>query len=260
MKTSYHTHTKRCKHGNGNVSDFVKFAIEHNFEVIGFTDHVPFQDNRMDFCRMFYSELDDYINEINEAKKNNTNIKIYSGFEVEYFEDSDEYYKELLKKVDYLILGQHAIKKGDKYHFVDNFQNEEDFNMYADAIEKAAGSGYFSMINHPDLFGLAKEKWDDVCIKLTHRIAQIATKYELPLELNAQGIRRWTKITSRPYAYPIDDFWKIITSEYPNIPIIISSDAHSPEALNDDAVSRCKQLALKYKLNIKNSIKIRHED
>ena len=64
MKTSYHTHTKRCKHGKGNVNDFVNFAIANNFEVIGFTDHVPFKDNRMDFCRMFYSELDEYISEI----------------------------------------------------------------------------------------------------------------------------------------------------------------------------------------------------
>ena len=137
MKTSYHTHTKRCKHGKGNVNDFVNFAIANNFEVIGFTDHVPFKDNRMDFCRMFYSELDEYISEINEAKKANPNITIYSGFEAEYFEDSLEYYKELLTKVDYLVLGQHAIKKDDKYIFIDNCQSEEEFNMYVDAIEKA---------------------------------------------------------------------------------------------------------------------------
>ena len=254
MKTSYHTHTKRCKHGKGNVNDFVNFAIAKKFEVIGFTDHIPFKDNRMDFCRMFYSELDEYISEINEAKKANPDITIYSGFEAEYFEDSLDYYKELLTKVDYLVLGQHAIKKDDKYIFIDNCQSEEEFNMYVDAIEKAASTGYFSMINHPDLFGLAKDEWDDVCIKLTHRIAKIAIKYNLPLELNAQGIRRWTKTASRPYAYPIDDFWKIISKEYPNIPILISSDAHSPEALTDSAVERCKELAKKYKLNIRKNL------
>lgn len=256
MKTSYHTHTKRCKHGNGNVNDFVKYAIEQDFEVIGFTDHVPFKDNRMNFCRMDYSELDDYINEINEAKKENHNLKIYSGFEVEYFEDSEDYYRELLTKVDYLVLGQHAIKKDGSYLFVDNFRSEEEFNMYVDAIEKAAKTGYFSMINHPDLFGLAKEEWDDVCIKLTHRIAKIAIKYNLPLELNAQGMRRWTKIASRPYAYPIDEFWKIIATEYQNIPIVISSDAHSPNALNDNAVFKCKELAEKYSLNITKKLNI----
>ena len=254
MKISYHTHTARCKHGFGSVADFVKYAINNNFETIGFTDHVPFKDNRLSFCRMDYCELDDYINEINVAKIENPNINIFSGFEAEYFEDSLDYYVELLKKVDYLVLGQHAIKKGDDYIFIDNCKNEEEFNMYVDAIEKAAATGYFSMINHPDLFGLAKEEWDEVCIKLTHRIAQIAIKYNLPLELNAQGTRRGTRIKSRPFAYPLEKFWEIIANDYPNIPIIISSDAHSPEALNDIAVDRCKEIASKYKLNIVKNI------
>ena len=256
MKTSYHTHTARCKHGNGNIADFVNHAINNEFEVIGFTDHVPFSDNRLLFCRMDYSELDDYINEINEAKHKYQNIKIYSGFEVEFFEDSIEYYKELLTKVDYLVLGQHAIKKGNDYIFIDNCNSEEEFEMYVDAIEKAAATGFFSLINHPDLFGLAKEGWDDVCVKLTHRIANIAIKYNLPIELNAQGTRRGTKIKSRPYAYPLNEFWEIIAKEYPNIPIVISSDAHSPEALTDEAVNRCKEIARKYKLKITKHIKL----
>ena len=256
MKTSYHTHTARCKHGNGNIEDFVNHALVNDFETIGFTDHVPFSDNRMLFCRMDYSELNDYINEINQAKEKYKNINIYSGFEAEYFDDSIDYYKELLKKVDYLVLGQHAIKKGNDYIFVDNCQSEEDLNLYVDALEKAASTGMFSMINHPDLFGLAVEEWNETCVKLTHRIANIAIKYNLPLELNAQGMRRGTRIKSRPYAYPINEFWEIISKQYPSIPIIISSDAHSPEALTDNAVERCEKLAKTYKLNIKKHLNL----
>lgn len=254
MNISYHTHTARCKHGKGCVLDFAKYAYDHKFKLIGFTDHLPFKDERLSFCRMNFCELNDYLNEIETAKKTYPSLKIYSGFEAEYYEDSDQFYLELLKKVDYLILGQHAIKKGNHYIFIDDCQSEEDLNLYVDTIEKAANTGYFSLINHPDLFGLAKEQWDDVCTKITHRLAKIAIKYNLPIELNAQGMRRGTRIKSRPYAYPFIEFWKIIATEYPTIPIIISSDAHSPEALNDDAVNKCIELASTLKLNIVESL------
>lgn len=258
MKISYHTHTKRCKHGKGDVLDYVKYANEKGFTILGFTDHVPFFDNRLNFCRMDYNELTDYLDEIAVAKKLYPNIKIYSGFEVEYFDDQDLFYQELLKKVDYLILGQHAIKNKKSYTFIDNCQTKEQLNQYVDYLEKGAKSGYFSLINHPDLFGLAKEQWDNTCIELTHRIANIAIKYDLPLELNAQGMRRGSKIKSRAYPYPLIEFWKIISSDYPHIPIIISSDAHSPNALDDEAVERCKEIAKDLSLNVVNEIKLRN--
>ena len=259
MNFSYHTHTKRCKHGNGNVIDFVKYAYENNFKVLVFTDHIPFEDNRLNFCRMDFNELEDYLNEIEEAKKLYPTLTIYSGFEAEYYEDQLEYYKKLLEKVDCLILGQHAIKKhGNTYIFSERFIYDIDFDQYVDDIEKAAQTGLFSLINHPDLFGLSKENWDEQCIKLTHRIANIALKYNLPLELNAQGMRRGTKIKSRPFPYPMKEFWKIIASDYPNIPIIISSDAHSPEALNDFAVQNCIKLAKELSLNIVDSIELKN--
>lgn len=256
MKISYHTHTARCKHGKGCVSDYVEYASKNNFKVIGFTDHLPFSDERLAFCRMNYSEFNDYLNEIETAQKQYPNLLIYSGFEAEYFEDSKEYYQELLKKVDYLILGQHAIKKGNQYIFVDNCQSEEDLNLYVDAIEEAASTGYFSLINHPDLFGLAKETWDEVCVKITHRLANIAIKYNLPIELNAQGMRRWSRINSRPYAYPFIEFWEIIARDYPQIKIIVSSDAHSPEALNDEAVKKCIELSQSLNLNTIESLNL----
>lgn len=257
MKISYHTHTKRCKHGKGNVLDYVKYANEKGFTTLGFTDHIPFSDNRLNFCRMDYNELTDYLNEIKEVQKIYTNIKIYSGFEAEYFEDQDLFYQDLLKKVDYLILGQHAIKNNDCYTFVENCHTKEQLFQYVDSLEKGAKSGYFSLINHPDLFGLAKEEWDSVCIELTHKIAKIATQYNLPLELNAQGMRRGSKIKSRDFPYPLIEFWKIIAHDYPNIPIIISSDAHSPEALDDEAVKKCQKIAKDLSLNIVTEIKLR---
>ena len=43
QKFNYHTHTRRCRHADSNMTDedFVKLFIEKGFTKIAFTDHCP---------------------------------------------------------------------------------------------------------------------------------------------------------------------------------------------------------------------------
>ena len=41
MKANYHTHTFRCGHASGKDEDYVKAAVNRKFDVLGFSDHVP---------------------------------------------------------------------------------------------------------------------------------------------------------------------------------------------------------------------------
>ncbi|MFR6590052.1 MAG: PHP domain-containing protein [Gallintestinimicrobium sp.] len=59
-KTNYHTHTKRCMHAEGTEADYVKAALNAGLDVLGFSDHGPFPDNRFD-SRMPYADLDEYL-------------------------------------------------------------------------------------------------------------------------------------------------------------------------------------------------------
>ena len=61
MKVNYHTHTYRCKHAGGTEEDYIKAAIENDFDIIGISDHAPFPDYDFGY-RMDYCELDEYIN------------------------------------------------------------------------------------------------------------------------------------------------------------------------------------------------------
>ena len=54
-KTNYHTHTKRCMHAEGTEADYVKAALDAGLDVLGFSDHGPFPDNRFD-SRMPYAD------------------------------------------------------------------------------------------------------------------------------------------------------------------------------------------------------------
>lgn len=71
---NYHTHTKRCKHADMNMSDedYVLSFIEKGFKKIAFTDHCPEEvvfDTR-DKMRMSYDELPEYLDSIDHLKKN----------------------------------------------------------------------------------------------------------------------------------------------------------------------------------------------
>ena len=112
-KTNYHTHTKRCMHANGTDADYVKAALDAGLDVLGFSDHGPFPDNRFDF-RMPYADLDEYLTCI-DALRPTVSFPILKGLEIEYCPDSLDYYSFLFKekKLDYLLLGQHYYQDDD---------------------------------------------------------------------------------------------------------------------------------------------------
>ena len=41
IKDNFHTHIYLCKHATGNAEDYIKRAIELNYESIGISDHGP---------------------------------------------------------------------------------------------------------------------------------------------------------------------------------------------------------------------------
>ena len=112
-KTNYHTHTKRCMHAEGTEADYVKAALDAGLDVLGFSDHGPFPDNRFD-SRMPYADLDEYL-ACMDALRPTVPFPILKGLEIEYCPDSRDYYSFLLKekKLDYLLLGQHYYQEDD---------------------------------------------------------------------------------------------------------------------------------------------------
>ena len=95
-KTNYHTHTKRCMHAEGTEADYVKAALDAGLDVLGFSDHGPFPDNRFD-SRMPYADLDEYL-ACMDALRPTVPFPILKGLEIEYCPDSRDYYSFLLKE------------------------------------------------------------------------------------------------------------------------------------------------------------------
>lgn len=257
MLTNYHTHTFRCLHAQGTEEDYVKEAVRQGLRVLGFSDHAPFPDH--DFgLRMKYSELDDYLNELERLKKlYSDKITVLKGLEIEYHPKYFSYYKELLENcgLDYLALGEHTFVAPDrKLHNIFFAKSTDDFVDYANAVCEAIETKLFAFVAHPDLMFINNLAWDDNCEKACDIIIDCAEKNNTILEFNANGLRRQKQLYSdgERYPYPHKAFWEKVRGR--NIRVLIGSDCHIPEQINDEYVSFARKLAKNLKLNVVDSI------
>ena len=255
MKTNFHTHNYRCGHAIGDTEDYVKEAIKHNYTELGISDHAPLPEYYFD--RMKMNELDDYLKEIEEAaEKYKDKIKIYSSVEIEYFPEFQDYYDKLKKKLDYMILGLHAFRyEGKKEIFSAwKIKDEKAVEAYGKYMVKAIESSNFDYVAHPDLYMIAYREWTETAEKIAHNICKAAKKMNIPLEVNANGIRKtferhpnWSR-----YMYPYKEFWEV-ANQY-NVKCIIGSDAHDYTILEDEAMETSRNFDKELKRNIIETI------
>lgn len=225
---NYHCHTKICGHAVGTAREYIETAIKSGFKVLGFSEHMGYDDWNDPFERPNFEDLLSYEKEINDLREEyKDKIEILLGYETEYFEDKEDYYKEVLKRVDYLILGQHAVSRnGDYLHDICSHKDIEIMvRQVCDAMEK----GLVEILVHPDYFLLGVEKFDD-CVKDAFKtMAQVSVKTGIPIELNLKGYLNRHKKLQRGFAYPKIEAWEIMARENPKV--VIGYDAHDPKML-----------------------------
>ena len=281
MKTNFHTHTYRCGHAVGNEETMVKSAINNNIEILGFSDHVPLPRYRLHIIKgMRYAILEiraflvacktlitngpsmrmPYKSRFEHQKivkllqmKYKDQITIYQGYEAEYFKEYLPYYQSLLDnhEVDYLSLGNHFNKYSVHNRYYGNVKiSDEMIIQYKNNVIDAIESNLFSYIAHPDLFMIGKVYFDDLCKEVTYEICNKAKEYDIPLEINAGGMRRGRRKVNDEmlYPYPNDHFFEIV-SEVGN-KVVLGIDGHSPDDFNDQAFDELNKFAQRFNLNV----------
>ena len=251
MKTNYHTHTEHCRHAQGLPKDYALEAERAGLQILGFSDHAPFEDTDYGY-RMPFCELDEYIEEVEAAKESfSSSLKILNSLEIEYLpkytHDSHgkNYYEELLtrKKMDYLLLGEHFFcDRFGKMHNITAIETPEITLEYAAVCKEAMETGFFKIMAHPDLFCInEKWGWNDYYEKATDILIEASAKTGVLLEYNANGLRRGKKLypDGERFQYPHNKFWKKVKSA--GIPAIVGSDCHSIDALWDSTMETAIQ-------------------
>ncbi|MGM9619045.1 MAG: histidinol-phosphatase [Oscillospiraceae bacterium] len=234
---NYHTHTARCGHASGGDEAYVRAAIEAGWQALGFSDHVPWpykSGYTNPGVRMNVSELEGYLASLRRLReKYRDRIRIYIGFECEYFPAYLDWLRELKERegLDYLILGNHHELSDETGMYYGSATRPEELRRYCENTIRGMETGLFAYLAHPDLALMSYPVFDDTAREMSRRLCRRARELGVPLEYNLQGqrIKEWGGAPG--LGYPCRAFWEVAAEE--GNTAIIGMDAHSPDALID---------------------------
>lgn len=251
---------------------YVEKAIELDFTAIGFTEHSP-----LPFDTPFSlkeKSVKTYIDEIDSLKnKFSDNLQIYRSLEMDYVPHLSEdfnFWKEKCK-TDYLIGSVHLVasSKDNPLWFTDgpdpDIYDQGLKEFFGGDIKKAVKTFYhqtnqmietqqFDIIGHFDKIKMhnANRFFTDEDIwyrKLIDETVELIKAKDLIVEINTRGLykKRSDKLFPDDYA--------LRQVKEKNIPIIISSDAHKSDEINNlfpPTVEYLKKMGFKEMMEFSN--------
>jgi HisJ family histidinol phosphate phosphatase len=241
MIANYHTHTRWCRHGSGEIEDYISAAIEGGLRELAFTEHVPLPGDP-DQLRMRCSELDAFDRELNDLiVKYASSIRIRKGLECEYYPQLLGYYGDLRNRLGYeiLILGQHTNPDRTLDYF--NISRPQDISRYAEDVCRGLETGLFDFLAHPDVPINGYLNPDGPFLEAMERIFRLCEERDIPVEINANG-------QSRRRGYPCRAVWEL-ARRY-KLRVLVCADAHHVPDLICQGVVQCEDLARELNLNL----------
>lgn len=238
MIANYHTHSRWCRHGEGEIEDMILSALNLGLEELAITEHVPHRDN-LDTNRMAWEEFEDFNRDLDRnIEQYKGQIKVIKGFECEYYAADLDDYRMFIEKYGYfLFLGQHFYGKhpykGELF-FMDKVKTDESLQIYADTVCVGLQTGMFHFLAHPDcvLENYNNHEWNDVSEKILRQIFACCKEKDMPIEINANG---WAKHRR----YPCKDAF-LLSKEY-GLKCLLNSDAHFPDRIYNDPVKELER-------------------
>lgn len=245
---NYHTHTFRCGHAVGDVEDYIKSALKNGFKTLGFSDHIGFDDWSVPRVRMEIFEMPEYENTVkNLREKYKDEIEIKLGYEAEYYPDKKDYYFEVRNRVDYMILGQHTLKREPRY--LDENVSDFEVREIGDRVTEAIETGIFMCVAHPDYFMLGRKTYSKDCDRAIRQIAKTAKKFGVFMELNLKGYYEEKREIDGEIqsAYPFRKAMESIFDE--GAKFMIGYDEHDPKVFD------FRDRELEFRKNVKDLLR-----
>ncbi|MDD4219872.1 MAG: histidinol-phosphatase [Sphaerochaetaceae bacterium] len=236
-RVNLHTHSWYCGHGVGELSEYVIAAEQQGLDVLGFSEHCPLPDHRWSSSRMEFDLLESYFEECRSLQRSVDSLQILIGLECDFYPEYATWYREFIlekQKVDFLCFGVHFLPNGfGKDVYLKHLPQEKRFlHKYTDLYTAGLSSGLFLFGVHPDLFASFYTSWDAEAIACSKEIIECAVTYNIPLEINGNGLRKSMIDTpaGRRHQYPLQEFWELAAT-YPVL-VTTNSDAHQPNEVN----------------------------
>jgi histidinol-phosphatase (PHP family) len=233
----YHMHLRtedeQIAHEPAAVEPFVATARAAGVDEICFTEHVyyftqtrtlwtvPYQVERCTY------DLDAYVDAVLEAQLRGLPVKV--GLEVDYVAGREDETRALLAPYpwDFLLGSVHFIDGlavDGEPRLVDEVGVEETWRRYFEALARAAQSGLFDSLSHPDLPKVFGDRVDDFDYT---GIADAIAESGVAVEVSTAGLR---KPVGELYPHP--DF--LAACRERDVPVTLASDAHRPSLVGRD--------------------------
>ena len=238
VRVNLHTHTYRCNHATGTVDDYCREAVKAGISILGFADHTPFPDGEYASSRMLFSDLPDYIRDIEAAREKYPQMTILTGLEIDYRPILGKafYQEEFLEKLslDFLIGGAHYLPAANGHSALhvtaEKPLSPASLRGFVRESVRLMETGLIEYLAHPDLSALGLPRWTPDVRAAYWDIIEAAAALDMPLEINGYGLRKkWIETEDGPRAqYPWDHFWELV-AEHGGVRVVTGSDAHRPE-------------------------------
>ena len=237
MTVDYHMHLRNSReeiaHDTWSVEPFVEAAGAAGVDEIGFTEHGYYFTQLRTLCSVPYQtercayDLDSYVEAIVQAREHGLPVKL--GLEVDYVPGREDETRALLAPYpwDYLLGSVHwidGLSVDGEPRLVDEIGVEDAWHRYFGELARAARSGLFDSLSHPDLvkiFGDRAPAFDYA------QIADAIAESGVAVEVSTAGLR---KPVSELYPHP--DF--LAACRERDVPVTTGSDAHSPDLVGRD--------------------------
>ncbi|MCL6478703.1 MAG: histidinol-phosphatase HisJ family protein [Peptococcaceae bacterium] len=233
MMPDYHIHTARCGHARGEMPQYIARAREKGLKEIGFADHVPMYwlpaERRDSGLAMAEDHFPGYMEEVLSLRGEHPDIDILLGVEVDYVPGWEKEASRILSghPFDYVIGSVHYIDGWafDSPRQVDGYGRRDIESIYRDYFDllcRAAASGLFDIIAHPDLVKKFGHRPGKVPTELYRQAAGAFARAGVCVEVNTAGLRY-----PAGEIYPSLEFLRLCRVE--GVPATTGSDAHDPD-------------------------------
>ena len=231
INSSFHTHTRLCKHATGMPADYVNQAARDGASALGISDHCPYPDDATwRGSRMSCADVPAYL-ELVRAEKARAPFPLFWGFECEWHPAFESWYRDYLRgelKAEYLVYGSHWIGDGGEFFYIPEVAEDRFLRRYVDLTIAGLRTGLYDFFAHPDLFLAGYTSFTKDVRAACQDIIDVAIEMGLPLEANGLGLDKPKVMGDGGLRapYPVREFWELAAAS--GALIVCNSDAHRP--------------------------------
>ncbi len=216
--------------------------IDYHLHVVAHDDRPMTVENILRYCevaeergvrQMGITEHDRYLDKIDvaafqEAREACEDVGLRLGIEIDFVPGREERMDadSTALPYDYVIGSVHRVDGDEIDRATDQsvYERFDTFDLYAAYyanVRRAALSGRFEVIGHPDLIKIFERYPDRDITPLLEETADAVAESGVAVDVNAAGLRKQVG-----EIYPSREFLEMFHRR--GVPIVLSSDAHAP--------------------------------